>query len=77
MWISVVVSAAIALLYTVLGGLYSVAYTDLVQLFFMVVGLVSLTGRNTGRLLSHSKLNYDPLTTPTTLFYDQDYRKLV
>ena len=77
MWISVVVSAAIALLYTVLGGLYSVAYTDLVQLFFMVVGLVSLTGRNTGRLLSHSKLNYDPLTAPTTLFYDQDYRKLV
>jgi len=41
MWISVIVSAAIALLYTVLGGLYSVAYTDVIQLFCIIVGLVS------------------------------------
>ena len=40
MWISVIVSAAVALLYTILGGLYSVAYTDVVQLFCMAVGLV-------------------------------------
>ena len=39
--ISIIVSAAIALLYTMLGGLISVAYTDVVQMFFIVIGLVS------------------------------------
>ena len=34
-------SAVIALLYTLLGGLISVAYTDVVQMFFIVFGLVS------------------------------------
>lgn len=38
---SIIVSAAIAVCYTLLGGLWSVAYTDLVQLFFIAVGLVS------------------------------------
>ncbi|XP_071105721.1 high affinity choline transporter 1-like [Haliotis cracherodii] len=37
---SIIVSAAIAVCYTLLGGLWSVAYTDLVQLFFIAVGLV-------------------------------------
>nr|XP_039265400.1 high affinity choline transporter 1-like [Styela clava] len=36
---SVIVSAIIALLYTLIGGLYSVAYTDVVQLFCIFVGL--------------------------------------
>lgn len=40
--ISVVVSALIAILYTLVGGLYSVAYTDVVQLFCIFLGLVSL-----------------------------------
>jgi high affinity choline transporter 7 len=38
---AIIVSACIAVLYTVLGGLYSVAYTDVFQLLFMFVGLVS------------------------------------
>ena len=38
---SVIVSALIATLYTLVGGLYSVAYTDVVQLFCIFVGLVS------------------------------------
>ncbi|VDP82308.1 unnamed protein product [Echinostoma caproni] len=38
---SVIVSACIALLYTLFGGLYSVAYTDVVQLFCIFIGLVS------------------------------------
>ncbi|XP_013382456.1 high affinity choline transporter 1-like [Lingula anatina] len=38
--ISIVVSAAIAVLYTLMGGLYSVAYTDVAQLLFMMFGLV-------------------------------------
>lgn len=37
---SVVISALIAIFYTLVGGLYSVAYTDVVQLFCIFVGLV-------------------------------------
>ncbi|KAE8625412.1 hypothetical protein XENTR_v10006262 [Xenopus tropicalis] len=37
--ISVVVSALIATFYTLVGGLYSVAYTDVVQLFCIFIGL--------------------------------------
>lgn len=37
--ISVVVSAAVAMLYTLFGGLHSVAYTDVVQLFCIAIGL--------------------------------------
>ncbi|KAA0186767.1 hypothetical protein HAZT_HAZT009776, partial [Hyalella azteca] len=36
---SILVSAAIAVTYTLLGGLYSVAYTDVVQLFCIFAGL--------------------------------------
>lgn len=39
--ISVVLSALIAIFYTLVGGLYSVAYTDVVQLFCIFLGLVS------------------------------------
>ncbi|XP_053240253.1 high affinity choline transporter 1 isoform X1 [Podarcis raffonei] len=37
--ISVTISALIATLYTLVGGLYSVAYTDVVQLFCIFLGL--------------------------------------
>ncbi|XP_071793524.1 high-affinity choline transporter 1-like [Asterias amurensis] len=37
--LSVIVSACIAVVYTFFGGLYSVAYTDVVQLFCIFVGL--------------------------------------
>ncbi|XP_030576349.1 high-affinity choline transporter 1-like [Archocentrus centrarchus] len=36
---SVGISAAVAVLYTLMGGLYSVAYTDVIQLSFMLIGL--------------------------------------
>lgn len=38
--VSVVISALIAIFYTLVGGLYSVAYTDVVQLFCIFIGLV-------------------------------------
>ena len=38
---SVIISAGIAIFYTVIGGLYSVSYTDVVQLLCIFVGLVS------------------------------------
>ena len=36
------ISAAVAIIYTLLGGLYSVAYTDIIQLILIFLGLVSL-----------------------------------
>ncbi|BFZ03441.1 hypothetical protein BsWGS_06480 [Bradybaena similaris] len=38
--LAIVVSAAVAIIYTFFGGLYSVAYTDVIQLFFIAIGLV-------------------------------------
>lgn len=38
--VALLVSAAVAMLYTLFGGLYSVAYTDVVQLFCITIGLV-------------------------------------
>ncbi|XP_014679688.1 PREDICTED: high-affinity choline transporter 1-like, partial [Priapulus caudatus] len=37
--ISIIVSACIGIFYTFFGGLYSVAYTDIVQLICIFVGL--------------------------------------
>jgi len=37
--VSIITSAVIALGYTLLGGLISVAYTDVIQIFFIVIGL--------------------------------------
>ncbi|KAM4627087.1 high-affinity choline transporter 1-like [Polymixia lowei] len=36
---SIILSAAVAITYTLLGGLYSVAYTDVIQLFFIFISL--------------------------------------
>ena len=40
--LSIIVSASIAVFYTLFGGLYSVAYTDVVQLICIFLGLVSI-----------------------------------
>jgi solute carrier family 5 (high affinity choline transporter), member 7 len=42
MTVSVVISALIAVFYTFTGGLYAVAYTDVVQLFCIFIGLVRI-----------------------------------
>lgn len=39
---AIISSAAVAVIYTFFGGMYSVAFTDVIQLFFIVFGLVSL-----------------------------------
>lgn len=36
------ISAAVAIIYTVLGGLYSVAYTHVIQLSLVLISLVSV-----------------------------------
>lgn len=38
--ISIVISASVCIGYTILGGLYAVAYTDVIQLVFIFVSLV-------------------------------------
>ncbi|XP_071139978.1 high affinity choline transporter 1-like isoform X1 [Mytilus edulis] len=40
MSIAIIVSAVIVIVYTFFGGLYSVAYTDVIQMFFIIIGLV-------------------------------------
>ena len=61
---SIVISAVIAVLYTLMGGLVSVAYTDVIQITFITVGLVNY-GIN---ILSSSKNSstfiYDFFTVP-------------
>ena len=41
-FITVISSATVILIYTFLGGMYSVAFTDVIQLICIVFGLVSL-----------------------------------
>ena len=36
---TIIVSAAIAIVYTIVGGIYAVAYTDVIQLILMTIGL--------------------------------------
>ena len=38
--ISIIFSAIVVVIYTLFGGLYSVAYTDVLQLFCIFAGLV-------------------------------------
>ncbi|GFS10728.1 high-affinity choline transporter 1-like [Elysia marginata] len=38
--LAIVISSAVAIFYTFMGGLYSVAYTDVIQLLFIAVGLI-------------------------------------
>lgn len=38
--ISIIISACVAVVYTFFGGLYSVAYTDIIQLFLIAIGLI-------------------------------------
>jgi high affinity choline transporter 7 len=40
--LSVILSACIAVFYTFFGGLYAVAYTDVVQLVCIFIGLVRI-----------------------------------
>ena len=55
--VSIVSSAIIALGYTLLGGLISVAYTDVIQIFFIVFGLV--------RYYTHTSTRNSDLNTRT------------
>lgn len=46
------ISAAVAIFYTVLGGLYSVAYTDVIQISLVLAGLVGLEATMMSEMMS-------------------------
>lgn len=52
---SIIVSGAIAISYTLVGGLYSVVYTDVVQLICIFIGLVSLSSFIVGFNVLHHR----------------------
>jgi len=39
---AIIISAGVAIFYTVVGGLYSVAFTDVIQLICIFIGLVRI-----------------------------------
>ena len=43
---SIIVSACISVFYTLIGGFYSVVFTDIIQLLSIFVGLVSIKGND-------------------------------
>jgi Na+/proline symporter len=53
--LSIIVSAAIVIFYTFLGGLYAVAYTDVIQFFCIAGGLVSISFHFISILSVHSR----------------------
>ncbi|XP_076799546.1 high-affinity choline transporter 1-like [Clavelina lepadiformis] len=66
--IAIIVSACIAILYTLIGGLYSVAYTDVVQLICIFVGLwisipFAFTNEAVGSIVESAKSNSSWLGT--------------
>uniref|UniRef100_A0A4W3J7A6 High-affinity choline transporter 1-like n=1 Tax=Callorhinchus milii TaxID=7868 RepID=A0A4W3J7A6_CALMI len=64
--ISIIVSAVIAVFYTLVGGLYSVAYTDVVQLFCIFIGLwISVPSA-----LSHPSVTNIALTATKYVYQD-------
>jgi len=59
---SVILSACIAVFYTLFGGLYSVAYTDVIQLFCIFIGLVSdRFSAPISRTIQIDRISRDPL----------------
>lgn len=58
--ISIVISASVCIGYTLLGGLYAVTYTDVIQLVFIFVSLV----RNVKLKHSSNKKKYLHITSP-------------
>lgn len=57
--VSIWISAAVAITYTLMGGLYSVAYTDVIQLVLIFVSLVSCPFYQERMNISIEHLNCD------------------
>lgn len=53
------ISAAVAIVYTLLGGLYSVAYTDVIQLTLIFFSLVSFFPGHLNKILLKFRIGTD------------------
>ena len=62
---SVISSACIAIFYTLIGGFYSVAYTDIIQLTCIFIGLVS---RSSGLYRVDMRVFSNPFTQKPAIF---------
>ena len=51
---AIVLSAGVAITYTLLGGLYSVAYTDVIQLVIIFISLVRAEQSDTSLICAES-----------------------
>ena len=66
---SIIVSACISVFYTLIGGFYSVVYTDIIQLLSIFVGLVMIfMASDTSLDLSSTMLLLCPLKSPVLFF---------
>ena len=66
---SIIVSACISVFYTLIGGFYSVVYTDIIQLLSIFVGLVMIfMASDTSLDLSATMLLLCPLKSPVLFF---------
>ena len=66
---SIIVSACISVFYTLIGGFYSVVYTDIIQLLSIFVGLVMIfMASDTSFDLSCTMLLLCPLKSPVLFF---------
>ncbi|GFR58765.1 high-affinity choline transporter 1 [Elysia marginata] len=80
---AIVISACVALFYTLIGGLYSVAYTDIVQLFCIFFGLwISIPFAMTHEAVSSITVNATqnwifPIDTATLPSYFDNYLLLM
>ena len=54
--VSIVISAGVTLLYTTIGQMVSVAYTDVLQLLFISFGLVSSFSLNLPVFFTHGQI---------------------
>lgn len=73
--VSIWISAAVAITYTLMGGLYSVAYTDVIQLVLIFVSLVSRrVRRSTVRQFAFRRSSCVLVVAVRALFPDEPRR---
>lgn len=66
--VSIWISAAVAITYTLMGGLYSVAYTDIIQLILIFISLVSRRRSFPPRRLMRAGISFFFKMRPTKSF---------
>ncbi|XP_067010370.1 high-affinity choline transporter 1 [Anabrus simplex] len=79
---SVILSSCIAVFYTLFGGLYSVAYTDVIQLFCIFIGLwmcipFAMYNEKVGTLVGNDDVDWIGAVPSSEIAYYMDYGLLL